>query len=201
MRFVPLGAANRAEKNRVGLAAGSQGFGGQRLAAAVNGIAAEGHFVEIKLVSECGCAVNEQPRGRVRDFRTDSVARQDDDFLVDTAHVRFRGGRSGRARDLVRGNSVAGRGVDAWLFRGGNISAAHLMHDGQKVTIGDLLGLVGQRHRSTVAQTQFFIVRHEAEFEEMRAQRVAAGVFPKDEPPRRHAHFLRRNNFVGQRIF
>jgi hypothetical protein len=45
--------------------------------------------MEVKLVAKCRSAVNEQPGGRVRDFRTDSVARQDDDFLLDTAHVRL----------------------------------------------------------------------------------------------------------------
>src|SRR5208283_4299008 len=46
-------------------------------------------FVEIKLVAEGGRALDEQPRSRARNFLTDSVARQDDDFFVDTAHVRL----------------------------------------------------------------------------------------------------------------
>ena len=77
---VPLGAADRAQEDGVGLAAGLERLRRQRLAAGVDGFAADQVGGEVEAVAEAvGDHVQHHARGG-GDFGADAVAGQQDDF-------------------------------------------------------------------------------------------------------------------------
>src|SRR5579872_2168646 len=79
-------------------------------------------------------------------------------------------------RDLSR--LGAGHSVDLRFV------AANFVNDGHQVTVGHVLGAVGEIHGGVVAETQLFIVGHKAEFEKVCAKRVAAGMLTEDQAAR-----------------
>ena len=73
---IPLGSADRAEKDGVGSAAACQGFVGKRNTETVDRRAAKGKFAKFEFVLETFGAVFEDLNRGAGDFRADAVALQ-----------------------------------------------------------------------------------------------------------------------------
>src|SRR6185437_2241550 len=84
--LVPGWAADGAEKDRVRRAAAREGLRGERHAAAVNRLAAEGQLAEVEGVAERGGAILQDLNGGAGDLGADAVAREDGDILFHRSH-------------------------------------------------------------------------------------------------------------------
>ena len=81
-QIIPFGAAHRAQKHGIGLAAGVDGFRRQRIAGGVNSRAADKGFLPGKSMAELSSHNVQHVQGLDRYFRTDAVAGQNADMLV-----------------------------------------------------------------------------------------------------------------------
>src|SRR5690606_3209209 len=137
----PLGAADRTEQDRVGLARGLECGCRQRLAVAVDRDAADVVLLELEAVTETAGNRLQYRQGGGDDLRTDAVTGEDDDVRVhstgphgDGGHARLRAVVAGAAYSASSTASGCAAGVGAGAEVDGFASASEQGRGGSGVS-------------------------------------------------------------------
>src|ERR1700756_60773 len=131
---VPLGPANGAEQDCIGLATFRERGRRQRSAERIDGCSAEGQFAKFERVAVRGGAILKKVNGGASDFRADAITGQDCDCFANGTHVFFLFNCPFDLSSACCNGARANRGAD----RRGRASAANLVDKGKQVAVGYL---------------------------------------------------------------
>ena len=153
-------------------------------------------FCKLEIVMEFACALFENVVAAARDFRTDAVARQQDDGLFHDfpdAIIQSLFGALAQIPDPYAADEASAATAEA--PRRITSCAMPRMSRGRTGFL-----LVGKRRDAAIDFCKFRVRGFKTEIAQAGTQRVSARVLSHDQRTSRNADGFRRNDFVGQRI-